>query len=157
MRKEPITQNGFDFLEKKLFNLKTFNRQQILINIKNAREFGDLKENAEYHAAKEELFILDKKIKELENQILNSEIIYNYNKDNKMVSFGAIVTIKNMNNSLYLKYQIVGEYESNLTENKISIKSPLAKSIILKKKNDIVFIEIGSNIIKYKIMKIEYI
>ncbi|HFL8819504.1 MAG TPA: transcription elongation factor GreA [Candidatus Azoamicus sp. OHIO2] len=155
MEKEPITSIGFIDLKKKLRLFTYMLRPKILDSIKKAREFGDLRENAEYHAAREELLLLDKKIKEFEKQILVSDIINTKKlKDKSVVRFGSIVTIQNLENLQLLSYQIVGEYESDLNQNKISVRSPLAKAMILKKKNDVVFVEITDNFVKYKIIDI---
>lgn len=158
MNKEPITSEGLMLLKKKLFFLKKVEKVRILDSIKIAREFGDLKENAEYHAAKEELFLIDKKIKNLENKIFNSEVIdIKSNFDSEFVRFGSVVTLQNIENFSFFTYKIVGEYEADIDKNKISVKSPLVKSIILKKKNDIVYLNILNKISKYKIVDIKYV
>lgn len=158
MNKEPITEEGLTILKKKLFFFRKIVKVKIIDSIKIAREFGDLKENAEYHAAKDELFLIDKKIKDIENKILNSEVIdIKSNYDFNFVRFGATVTLQNVENLSFFTYKIVGEYEADVDKNKISVKSPLVKSIILKEKNDIVILNILNKISKYKIVDIKYI
>jgi transcription elongation factor GreA len=158
MSKEPITESGLIDLEKKLHFLKNVQLLKIIKDIKKAREFGDLKENSEYHAAKEDLYMLKKKIKKIEEHILNSDVIYMKTiKDVTTVIFGARVKFQNLENLCILNYKIVGEYESDINLNKISIKSPLAKAMILKKKNDIFDVKVFDKLTKYKILDIEYI
>lgn len=159
MYKEPITENGFKNLEKKFNHFKYVMRPKIIFDIKKAREFGDLKENAEYHAAKEELFFIDKKIKNLENQILNSEIILikSLNNEEGIVTFGSTVTIKNLLTLSIINYKIVGDYESNLKKNCISIKSPLAKKLIMKKKGDLIILDTHNQTLEYEIIDVKYI
>lgn len=158
MNKEPITDEGLTILKKKLFFLKKIVKLKIIDSIKTAREFGDLKENAEYHAAKQELFLVEKKIKDIESKILNSEVVdIKFNNDITFIKFGATVVLQNVENFSFFTYKIVGEYEADVEKNKISIKSPLAKSIILKKKNNIVVLNILNKVSKYKIVDIKYV
>ena len=157
MNKIPITKDGLINLQKKLDNLKNIKRIEIINNIKMAREFGDLKENAEYHAAKEEQYLNEKEIKNLENKILNANIIdITKIKNNNKVMFGATVELENITENKYVSYTIVGEDETDMKLNKISILSPLARALILKAINETVIINIKSKPIKYKIIKINY-
>ncbi len=155
--KEPITKNGFDLLKKNLDELKNVVRPKVVESIKIAREFGDLKENAEYHAAKEELYLLDKKIRTVENKILNSEIINVNNNADSRIFFGATVTLLNMKSNFVNTYRLVGDGEANINNNDISVKSPLAQKILLKEKDDQVSIEVNGNIVEYKILDVRYI
>ncbi|HIH2762962.1 MAG TPA: transcription elongation factor GreA [Candidatus Azoamicus sp.] len=155
MEKNPITKEGFEKLKQTLNNLKTIDRIKIINDIKVAREHGDLKENAEYHAAKEAQFILEKKIKNIENKIINAQIInsseiYQQNK----ISFGSNVELINMHNNKKYNYKIVGEDEADIKNNKISIKSPLARALLQKSESDIINLELPNGIIKYKIITI---
>ncbi len=157
--KEPITKKGFLELEKKIYFLKYIEKPKILKEIKRTREFGDLRENAEYHAVKEEMYILQKKIRKLEEYIANSEIIDIEKFDNyDIIMFGAYVYFLKLNNpNIILNYQIVGEYESDIDNNKISVKSPLASSMILKKRNEIFNVEVNGIVTYYKIIDIKYV
>ncbi len=153
-----MTKNGEKKLIKKLKILKTIKRTKIISLISEARKFGDLKENAEYHAAKEEQVICEYKIKEIEKKLSLANVIdiKKIKKTNKII-FGSTITLLNLNNKNIYKYKIVGEDESNIKKKLISIYSPLIKKIIGKKKNDLISLKTLSGIIKYKILKIEYI
>jgi len=158
MSKVPITKAGLINLQKELNNLKNIKRIEIINNIKKAREFGDLKENAEYHAAKEEQYLNEQKIKNIENKIVNANVIdITKIKNNNKVMFGATVDLENLDEKKFISYKIVGEDEADIKLNKISILSPLARALILKSVNDNVIININNNKIKYKIIKISYI
>ncbi len=149
-----MTKKGEKKLIKKLKYLKNKKRPKIISLISKARKFGDLRENAEYNAAKEEQMICEKKIKDIEYKLINAKIIdISKIKKNKII-FGSIVTLINLNNKKLYKYQIVGDDESNIKKKLISINSPLAKGIIGKKKNDITSIKTPGGNIKYKIINI---
>lgn len=155
MTKNPMTQEGFEKLKQTLNNLKTIDRIKVINDIKTAREYGDLKENAEYHAAKETQYILEKKIKEIENKILTAQIIDSskIKKENK-IFFGSTIELLNLNNNNKYQYKIVGEDEADIKNNKISIKSPLAKALLQKSKDDIIELILPNGEIKYKIIAI---
>ena len=158
MSKVPITKIGLINLQKELSNLKHVKRINIINSIKKAREFGDLKENAEYHAAKEEQYLNEKKIKNIENKILNANVIdISKIKNNNKVIFGATVELENLCEKKFISYTIVGEDEADIKFNKISILSPLARALILRSVNDIITININKNETRYKIIKISYI
>ncbi|HIH2762653.1 MAG TPA: transcription elongation factor GreA [Candidatus Azoamicus sp. MARI] len=158
MKKIPVTKEGLIELKKKLDILKTVDRKNVISAVKTAREHGDLKENAEYHAAKEEQFLIEKKIKELEEKIfLANEIDISSIKDVTKIMFGATVNIRNLSTDLLSKYKLVGEDEADIKNNKISINSPLARVLILKSKNDVVNLDTLSGLIKYRIEDIKYI
>lgn len=158
MKKIPITKEGLAELKKKLDGLKNIDRKKIIEAIKSAREHGDLKENAEYHAAKEEQFLIEKKIKELEEKIfLANEIDISVMVGINKVMFGATVSIRNLSDNSLFIYKIVGEDESDVKNNKISVISPLARVLILKSKNDIVFLDTLNGQVSYKIEDIKYI
>lgn len=155
MTRNLITKEGFEKLKEQLNFLKNIERKKIITDIKNAREHGDLKENAEYNAAKEAQFMLEKKIKELELKIIHSSIVEENNaeKKNKVV-FGTTVKIINLDNKKELIYKIVGEDEVDIKENKISIKSPLARSLIQRETGDIIKLTLQKGTITYKILNI---
>lgn len=158
MTKNPMTKNGFSTLQETLNKLKNIERPRIINSIKEARAHGDLKENAEYAAAKEEQFLIEKKIKEIEEKISSAEIIdvKNFENDGKII-FGATVELTNLNTKEKNTYTIVGEDEADVKDNKISIKSPIARALILKSKNDTVKIQTPSGTLEYKITNVNYI
>lgn len=158
MIKNPMTKNGFSILQNTLNKLKNTDRPRIINSIKEARAHGDLKENAEYTAAKEEQFLIEKKIKEIEEKISNAEIIdvKNFENNGKII-FGTTVEITNLNTKEKNTYKIVGEDEADIKDHKISIKSPIARALILKSKNDTVKIKTPSGILEYKITDVNYI
>ncbi len=156
MNRVLMTINGEKKLRKKLNILKNIKRPQIISLICEARKFGDLKENAEYHAAKEEQILCEKKIKEIEEKLINAQIIdINKIKKKKKILFGSNVTLINLNNNKKVKYCIVGDDEANIKKNLISINSPLSKKIIGKKKNKIISIKTLNGNIKYKIINVK--
>lgn len=158
MKKIPVTKEGLIALKKKLDILKHVDRKKVIESIKIAREHGDLKENAEYHAAKEEQFLIEKKIKELEEKIfLANEIDVSTIKEIDKVMFGATVNIRELSRGFLINYKLVGEDESDIKNNKISINSPLARALILKSKNDVIDLETLNGVIKYRIEDIKYI
>ncbi len=155
MNKIPMTIKGEKKLRKKLEILKNIKRPQIILLISEARKFGDLKENAEYHAAKEEQLICEKKIIEIENKLINAQIIDIYKIKNKnKIIFGSKVKIKNLKNKNIFKYRIVGDDEANIKKKLISINSPLSRKLIGKKINNIISVKTIYGNIKYKILKI---
>lgn len=157
MKRIPITKSGFNNLIKKLENLKKVDRPRILDEIKKAREYGDLKENAEYHAARNEQLFLEKEIKFIEERIPNMQIVdISDNKDKNKVLFGATVFLTDLSKNENVNYQIVGEDEADIKDNKISIQSPLARALILKSKNDVVNVDTSFCIKKYIINEIQY-
>lgn len=157
MKKNPITKNGFEKLKTQLNFLKNVERIKIINDIKKAREHGDLKENAEYHSAKEEQYLIEKKINTLENKIINSQIIDETSPEvQDKILFGSTIKLINLDTNKEYIYKIVGEDESDIKNNKISIKSPLARALLQKSINDIVKINVPNGIITYKIINIEY-
>lgn len=158
MKKIPITKEGLLKLKKKLSDMKNIDRRDVIDSIKKAREYGDLKENAEYHAAKEEQFLIEKKIKELEEKIFFAEEIdISKIKNSDKVMFGATVKIKDLNKNFFIEYKIVGEDESDLKYNSISVNSPLARAMILKSKNDVISLDTLNGVLSYKIEDIKYV
>ncbi|KJV69299.1 transcription elongation factor GreA [Candidatus Neoehrlichia procyonis] len=157
----PITKKGFEKLESELELLKS-ERPKIIKSISDARELGDLSENAEYHAARERQGLIESKIMELESKKSRAEVIDASELSGDTVMFGATVTLSmcNEDNDIVsvTKYQIVGEYEADVSKNMISIKSPLTMSLLGKKKGDIVEVKTPKGDYKmYKIMNIEFI
>ena len=139
MDREIMTVKGAELLREELKKLKSVDRPEIITAIATAREFGDLKENAEYHAAKEKQSFIEGRISEIESKISNSEVI-DINKlsiSNKVV-FGSTVTLLNLDNDQIITYKIVGEDESDIENGLLSYKSPLSKAMIGKSTDDLV-------------------
>ena len=139
MEKEPITVIGLEKLKKELVFLKEKKRPEIFAAISEARSHGDLKENAEYHAAKEKQSFIEGRISEIESKLSNSEIIdiSKLSISNKVV-FGSTVTLLNLDNDQIITYKIVGEDESDIENGLLSYKSPLSKAMIGKSTDDLV-------------------
>jgi transcription elongation factor GreA len=139
MDREIMTVKGAELLREELKKLKSVDRPEIITAIATAREFGDLKENAEYHAAKEKQSFIEGRISEIESKLSNSEVI-DINKlsiSNKVV-FGSTVTLVNLDNDQIVSYKIVGEDESDIENGLLSYKSPLSKAMIGKSTDDLV-------------------
>jgi len=154
----PMTVRGAKKLRQELKKLKSINRPRIITAIAEAREHGDLKENAEYHSAREEQSFCEGRIKEIELKLSNSQIIdITKISNNGRVIFGSTVTILNIKSNEKFTYQIVGDDESDFKKNLISINSPIARGLIGKKINDIVIISTPGGEVKYQILKIDYI
>ena len=154
MNKTPLTREGEKRLQEELKNLK-LERPKITKAIAEAREHGDLKENAEYHAAREQQGIVEAKIKNIEYKLANSEIIDNkFNKDGNQIIFGSIVELLNVEDNSKIKYQLVGEDEADLTKNKISFNSPIGKGLINKKIGDVIKISVPKGELSFKVINI---
>lgn len=154
MARSPITRNGYNVLQKELDNLKKIVRPQVIKAIEEARGHGDLSENAEYVAAKERQSFVEKKIREIEQKLANSEIIDTLNHSNDRVGFGSVVALENLGNGGEVTYQIVGPDESDISTGKISITSPLGKALIGKEVDEEVTVQAPGGIKKYSILKI---
>ncbi len=154
MGRSPITRNGYNTLHKELENLKKVIRPQVIKAIEEARAHGDLSENAEYVAAKERQSFIEKKIREIEEKLANSEIIDQVNLSDGKIGFGSVVTLENLDNGGQVTYQIVGPDESDVPSGKISITSPLGKALIGKEVNDEIKVQTPGGIKNYIILKI---
>ncbi len=153
-----MTKKGNDALREELKLLKSEERSKIIKAIATAREFGDLKENAEYHSAKEKQSFIEGRINEIESRLSNAEIIDITTLDVKdKVIFGSTVQLENITTNTLVKYQIVGEDEVNIENGMISYKAPIARAIIGKSINDVIEFESALGQEVYKIHKIEYI
>ena len=154
MSKIPLTKEGEKKLQEELKNLK-LERPKITKTIAEAREHGDLKENAEYHAAREQQGLVEAKIKDIEFKLGNSEIIDNKSTDKKnQIIFGCTVELLNINDNSKIKYQIVGDEEADLTKNKISFNSPIGQGLINKKVGDEITITIPKGELNLKVIDI---
>ena len=154
----PMTVEGESSLREELQKLKFEDRPQVVEAIATAREFGDLKENAEYHAAKEQQSLMEARIKDIEVKLSESQIIdVTKIEASEKVIFGTTVAIKDMQDFRSIIYKIVGEDEANAKEGKISVLSPLAKNLIGKFEGDIVKFETPGGSKEYEIINVEYI
>jgi len=156
MQRFPVTEKGFKDITLRLSELKTKERPEIIKAISTARDLGDLSENAEYKAAREKQSFIEGKIQELEDKIARSEVIDISKLSGDSIKFGATVKLVDIDNDKESTYQIVGEYESDLTKNKISVTSPLAKSLIGKTKGDVVEVHAPTGIKEYEVLKVEF-
>ena len=152
-----MTVKGQDLLRKELKTLKSKDRPEIIKAIATARGFGDLKENAEYHAAKERQSFIEGRINEIESKLSTAEIIdiTKLNVSGKVV-FGSTVIIIDLDNEQEIKYKIVGEDEANIDEGLISYKAPLSRSLIGKSIDDLVGLSIGDETQSFQIINIQY-
>ena len=157
MQMIPMTQAGKDKLEAQLDHLKKVERPQITEAIASARELGDLKENAEYHAAREKQGYTEALIRDIEDKLSRSQVIdLSKLPNNGKVVFGAYVTIENIDTEETSTYQIVGEDESNLEQQTISVTSPLARALVGKSEGDVAEVHTPNGIIEYEIQSVSY-
>ena len=158
MEKEPITINGLQKLKNELIFLKEKKRPEIVSAIAEARSHGDLKENAEYHAAKEQQSHNEGRIQEVEDIIARANVIdvTKLNNDGKVI-FGSTVFLDNLDTSEKISYKIVGKDEADLTKKLIYFKSPIGKGLIGKNKGDLVEIKTPSGSKNFEIINVEYI
>ena len=156
MDQVPITPAGYKAIESELKERKTVIRSEIVEAIADAREHGDLKENAEYHAAKEQQSFNEGRIKELEGAVSAAQIIDPSQFSGDQIKFGANVLIVDEETDEERKVQIVGEYESNADEGKISITSPMARALIGKSVGDSVKVVTPRGGIDYEVLEVNY-
>ena len=149
-----LSKKGYEDLKNELNKLKTVDRTHVINQIAEARDKGDLSENAEYDAAKEAQGLLEARISKLEIDLSNSRIIDESKLDNSKVSLLSNVTIKNIANNSEMTYSIVSESEADLAAKKISASSPIGKGLMGKVVNDVVDITVPNGIIKFKILNI---
>ncbi len=157
MNKIPMTKSGAEQLREELALLKTVNRPSVVAAIAEAREHGDLKENAEYHAAKERQSFIEGRIIEIESKLSNAEIIdiANMPKTGKVI-FGATVRVLNLETEQTVQYQIVGEDEADIKVGKIFVSSPLARSMIGKQQDDVFEVQTPKGVVEYEVLAVEY-
>ena len=157
MQMIPMTKEGKEKLEAQLDRLKRVERPQITEAIASARELGDLKENAEYHAAREKQGLTEALIRDLEDKLNRSQVIDLSKITNSgRVVFGAHVTIENLESGEECCYQIVGEDESDLENNKISVTSPIARALVGKMEGDVAEVKTPKGIDEYEILTVDY-
>jgi len=158
MQKVPMTVNGANLLKEELEHLKKVRRPQIINAIAEARAHGDLKENAEYHAAKEQQSFIEGRINEIETKLGSAQIIdVSQMATTGKIIFGATVTLINADTDEVIKYQIVGEDEADLKVGKISAMSPLARSLISKQEGDEISLVTPAGKLNYIVDGVEYI
>jgi len=158
MQKTPMTQKGADSLKQELHRLKTEERPKIIDAIAVARAHGDLKENAEYHAAREKQSFAEGRIADIEAKLSNSQVIdVSKIENNGKVIFGSTVTIINIDTDDEVTYQIVGEDEADIKANKISVSSPIARALIGKQVDDEVSVNTPGGENHFEITTVEYL
>ena len=162
MEQTPMTPRGEEQLRKELVRLKTVERPRIVAAIAEARSHGDLSENAEYDAAKEEQGLCEARIKDIEAKIASANIIdvtklKNPNGGRLKIIFGSTVTLVDVDTDKEVTYKIVGEDEADIDANLISYKTPIAKGLLGKQEEDEIEIKIPKGTICYEVVKVEYI
>ena len=158
MSQYPMTARGAELLRKELNELKSVTRPRIIASIAEAREHGDLKENAEYHAAREEQGFAEGRIQEIEAKLSAAQIINIRDiPPTGKVIFGTTVSIINVETDEAKKYQIVGDDEADIKKGKISVNSPIARGLIGKEEGDVVVIETPSGKVEYEIDQVEHL
>ena len=158
MDKEPITVSGLEKLKEELIFLKEKKRPEIVAAIAEARSHGDLKENAEYHAAKEQQSHNEGRVQEIEDLIARANVIdvTKINNDGKVI-FGSTVYLQNLDTNEKIDYKLVGKDEADLKNKLIFFQSPIGKGLIGKNKNDLVEITTPSGIKNFEIIDVKYI
>jgi len=157
MNKIPMTASGYDNLQKELKKLLNEERPNIIEAIAEARSHGDLSENAEYQYAKEQQSLIEGKIADLESAVSRAEVIDVKSLEGDDIKFGATVEIEDDDTGESITYQIVGEYESDIKNNKLSVNSPLAKGLINKAIDDVVEINSPKGQKSYTIKSVKYV
>ena len=157
MNKIPMTSIGFENLQSELKKLLNEDRPNIISAIAEARSHGDLSENAEYQYAKEQQSLIEGKIADLESAISRAEIIDVKSLEGDDIKFGATVQIEDDDSGEIVTYQIVGEYESDIKNNKLSVSSPLARGLINKSVEDVVEINSPKGQKSYTIKSVKYV
>jgi transcription elongation factor GreA len=158
MQRIPMTVNGEKALREELTNLKTIERPKISQDIASARELGDLKENAEYHAAREQQSFVEGRINEIETKLSLAQVIDITTIPNTgKVIFSSTVTALNLEANQEVRYKIVGDDEADIKEQTLSVNSPIARALIGKEIGDIVAVKTPTGIIEYEIIEVNHI
>lgn len=158
MNKVPMTVQGAERLREELNELKTVARPKVIEAIAEARAHGDLKENAEYHAAREQQGFIEGRIQDIEGKLSNAQIIDIGQMSNQgKVIFGATLTLLNLETEVEVTYQIVGEDEADIKAGKISCLSPMARAMMGKSLDDEVVVSTPAGMTEYQIVKVEYL
>ena len=158
MDKEPITVNGLQNLKKELEDLKNIQRPKIVESIAEARSHGDLKENAEYHAAKEQQALIESRVIAINDLIARANVIdVTKIENNGKVIFGSTVKLQDLETDKQITYKLVGQDEANIKLNLIFFKSPIGKALIGKNKDEMVTVKTPSGEKNFEILNVEYI
>jgi transcription elongation factor GreA len=157
MEKIPMTAEGHQALDAELKRLKTQERPTVIQAISEARQHGDLSENAEYHAAKERQSFIEGRVAEIEDKIARAQIIDVSKLSGKQVKFGATVTLLDEDSGDKAKYKIVGEDESDVKGGKISVTSPIARALIGKEEGDVIEVMAPGGAKSYEIVKVKFL
>lgn len=156
MNKIPMTVAGHKALDEELKRLKTTERPAVIAAISEAREHGDLSENAEYHAAKDRQGWIEGRVQELEDKLARAQVIDTSKMSGDTVKFGATVTIVDEDTDAQSTYKIVGEDEADVKKGKVSLSSPLARAMINKETGDVVEVNAPGGAKSYEILKVEW-
>ena len=158
MEKEPITVEGLKKLQEELKDLKDNKRPKVVADIAEARAHGDLKENAEYHASKEQQGHIEGRVLEINDVIARANVIdVTKIENNGKIIFGSTVKVKDLENNKNKSFKIVGKDEANIEKSLIYFKSPMGKSLIGKSVNDLIIVKTPSGDKNFEILKVEYI
>ncbi len=156
MERIPMTAAGYKALEDEIAHLKSVERPAVIQQISEARLHGDLSENAEYHAAKERQAFIEGRVMDLEDKLGRAEVIDITRLSGKTVTFGAIVTLVDEDTAAKVKYQLVGDFESDAKKGRISISSPIARALIGKAAGETVEVSAPGGPRSYEILKVEW-
>ena len=157
MSKVPLTARGAANLQEELKRLKSIDRPQVIKAIAEAREHGDLKENAEYHAAREQQSFIEGRIKDIEGKLSHAQVIDVTKLDaGGKVVFGATVMVLELDNDQEFTYQIVGEDEADIKSGLISVSSPIARALIGKQEGDDIFLQTPGGAREFEILEVRY-
>ncbi|PAU86255.1 transcription elongation factor GreA [Pseudomonas sp. WN033] len=155
--KYPMTRQGAEALEVELKQLKSVVRPQLSQAIAEARELGDLKENAEYHAAREQQGMVEARIRDIEGRLSNAQVIdITSIPHTGKVIFGTTISIANVDTDEEVVYQIVGEDEADIKSGKISVASPIARALIGKEEGDVVAVRTPGGVVEYEIVEVRH-
>ncbi|MBW3560659.1 MAG: transcription elongation factor GreA [Proteobacteria bacterium] len=156
MEKVPMTSEGYSALDEELKRLKSVERPSVIAAISEARSHGDLSENAEYHAAKERQGWIEGRIAEIEDKISRAQVIDVSKLSGKQIKFGATVTVVDEDTEKQDRYQIVGEHEADVKKGRVSVTSPIARSLIGKETGDVVEVNTPGGVKAYEITAVEW-
>ncbi|HWU24961.1 MAG TPA: transcription elongation factor GreA [Rhizomicrobium sp.] len=157
MERIPMTAWGYKALEDEINHLKTVERPQVIRMIEEARAHGDLSENAEYHAAKERQAFIEGRVLELEDKLGRADVIDVSKLSGATVKFGATVTLVDEDTDAEMRFQIVGDLESDAKKGRISISSPIARALIGKAKGDTVEVAAPGGARSYEILQVQFV
>ncbi len=152
-----MTAGGYSTLDEELRRLKTVERPSVIAAISEARQHGDLSENAEYHAAKERQGWIEGRIAEIEDKIARAQVIDVSKLSGSQVKFGATVSVVDEDTEEEARYQIVGEHEADVKGGRVSISSPIARAMIGKETGDVVEVNTPGGVKAYEILKVEWV